>query len=464
MKYLKYLKASLNSGTSQNVNDEKVKREAVKESSVYVTGSPVYFVGSSVYINGSSNHVKESSIKEPSIKEPSVYVKESSGYSTVFDALFLLVLISLSGVLLMPSMQTDEQYIAAGYVTSSEMDAYLLESLLSCKLEDFEYEISPLSVLNVSVPENSVVESPAHTLFGKEQKHRTFADLTTDYLAVSLTLSDNGSTVSLNPLAEDYSAQASEAIAVYLDRKVAGRFSYRFEAYWYPVEAFPLGSELIVGEEPPADAIRQSTKLSMPLYASAPSKDSLLACVNDSLLEASLNASDEEASRELFRAFNASLDAAALEGAETIVELLFPSDYSGSVFGEEADESFETLLYGVSENAKEANSSSTGDEFYAYLSNLLEAGFALDSESYSENVSTAELSLFEALLADHIRAEIRAELEAEFSGEVNETVYAILEAEDLSEAQALRDSRIEAIYRQVNPGGARIVLYLWKPF
>ena len=403
-------------------------------------------------------------VKVEAVRESSVSIRESSGYSTVFDALFLLVLISLSGVLLMPSLQADEQYIAAGYVTSSELDSYLLESFLSCKLEDFEYEISPLSALNVSVPDNSIVESPAHTLFGKEQKHRTFADLTAEYLAISLTLSNNGSAVPLNPLAEDYSDKASETIAAYLDRKVAGRFSYRFEAYWHPVEAFPMGSELIIGEEPPADAIRQSTKLSMPLYASAPSKDSLLACVNDSMLEASLNASDEEASTALIQAFNASLDAAALGGAETAVELIFPSDYSGSVFGEETDESFETLLYGVSKNEGEENSPSTKDEFNAYLSDLLETGFALNSETDSENASAAELSLLETLLADHIREEIRAELEAEFSGEINETAYAILEAEDLSEAQALRDTEIESIYRQINPGGARIVLYLWKPF
>jgi hypothetical protein len=182
------------------------------------------------------------------------------------------------------------------------------------------------------------------------------------------------------------------------------------------------------------------------------------------MLETSLNGSDEEASTALFQAFNASLDAAALEGAETAVDLLFPSDYSGSVFGEESDESFETLLYGVSENTGEGNSHSTEDEFNAYLSDLLETGFALDSETYPENASAAELSLLEDLLAEHIRKEIRAELEAEFSDEINETVYAILEAEDLSEAQALRDTEIESIYRQINPGGARIVLYLWKPF
>lgn len=419
MKQVKSLRKSQNSGEMQKVNSEKVKIGAIRE---------------------------------------------SSGYSTVFDALFLLVLISLSGIILMPSLQADEQYTAAGYVTSSELDTYLLESLLSCRLEDFEYEISPLSAVNVSVPENSIVGSPVHTLFGKEQKHRTFADLTAEYLAISLRLQGNGSSFSLNPLAEDYSDQASETIIAYLDRKAAGRFSYRFEAYWHPLEAFPMGSELIIGEEPPVDAIRQSAKLSMPLYAGAPSRDSLLACVNDSILEASLNASDEEASTALFRAFNASLDAAALEGAEMAVKLLLPSDYSGSVFGEDVDESFETLLYGVSGNAGEENSFSTEDEFNAYLSGLLETGFALNSGSSSENVSTADLSRLEFMLVNHIRADIRAELEAEFSGEINETVYAIVESEDLSEARALRDSEIEDIYRQINPGGARVVLYLWKPF
>jgi hypothetical protein len=441
---MKALRASHKSGKMQKVKNIKIKSIIVK----------------SIIVK--SIIVKNIIVKCTKLKTEAV--RESSGYSTVFDALFLLVLISLSGVLLMPSLQADEQYLAAGYVTSSELDTHLLESLLSCKLENFEYEISPLSALNVSVPENSIVESPAHTLFGKEQKHRTFADLTAEYLAISLMLPGNDSAVSLNPLAGDYFDQASETIAAYLDRKVAGRFSYRFEAYWHPVGAFPMGSELIVGEEPPADAIRQSTKLSMPLYTGAPSKDVFFGCVNDSVLEASLNASDEEASTALFQAFNASLDAAALEGSETAVELLFPSDYSGSVFGEEADESFEILLYGVSENAGEENSSSTEDEFNAYLSNLLETGFVLDSETYPENASSAELSLLEDLLADHIMEEIRTELEAEFSGEINETVYYILEAEDFSEAQALRDAQIDSIYRQINPGGARIVLYLWKPF
>lgn len=393
-------------------------------------------------------------------------VTECSGYSTVFDALFLLVLISLAGVLLMPSMQAEKQYSAAGYVTSSEMDTYVLESLLSCKLEDFEYEISPLSALNISTPEKSVVENPSHTLFAKEQKHRTFADLVAEYLALSpkylYEFSPDGPSFSLNHLAADYSLQESKAISAYLDRRVAGRFSYRFEAYWHPVEVFPMRSELVIGEEPPANAFRQSTKLSMPLYASTPSRDVLLACVNDSVLEASLNSSNEEASRLLFQAFNDSLDVASQEGTEVAFSLLFPSDYSGAVFGEEADESLQTLLYGILENSED-NSPSAEDELMEYYRNTLETGFSLDFGNSSENPSKDNLSLLKKPLEAFIKNDIRSRIEVECSGEISETVCAIVETEDFSEAQALRDSLIDSIYRQINPGGARIVLSLWNP-
>lgn len=400
-------------------------------------------------------------------------IAECSGYSTVFDALFLLILVSLAGVLLMPSLQADKQYTAAGYVTSSELDTYMLETLLACKLDDFKYEISPLSVINTSIPENSIVKNPSQTLFGKEQKHRTFADLTAEYLALSLKISNNGSNSSsnnsnsspvlLNSLAANYAFKDSEFISDYLNKKAAGRFFYRFEAYWHPIEAFPMDSKLIIGKEPPSNAFRQSVKLSMPLFTGTPSRTSLLSCVNDSVLETALNSSDEEASQNLSRAFNTSLDAAAQEGAQVVVGLLFPTDYTGFAAGSDTDESFYTLLYGVSENPDANNSSSMENMFNTYFSETLVSGFQLDSGAYHENASTVDLNLLKEQLRLHVKNEIRTELESKYSGEINTTVHSIHETENLSEAQALRDSFIESVYRQINPGGARIVLSLWNP-
>jgi hypothetical protein len=391
-------------------------------------------------------------------------IAEFSGYSTVLDALFLLVLISLAGVLLMSPMQAEKQYSAAGYVTSSELDTCMLESILSCKLEDFEYEISPLSALNMSASKNSVVENPSHTLFAKEQKHRTFADFVAEYLALSIVLYDvppDGNSFSLNPLAADYSLQNSEAISSYLDHRVAGRFSYRFEAYWQPVDVFPMRSEIIIGEEPPENTFRQSTKLSMPLYANSPARNTLFACVNDSVLETSLSSSDDEASRLLSQAFNDTLDAAAQEGAEAVVEILFPSDYSGTVFGENSEESLQTLLYGISENSGD-NSPSAKEKFVVYYRDMLDTGFPLDFGVLPENSSTDDLSLLKNQLEVFIKKDIRARLEVECSGEIGKTVRSIVETEDISEAQVLRDSLIDSVYRKINPGGARIVLSLWK--
>lgn len=364
----------------------------------------------------------------------------------------------------MSPMQAEKQYSAAGYVTSSELDTCMLESLLSCKLEDFEYEISPLSALNMSASENSVVENPSHILFTKEQKHRTFADLVAEYLALSLILYDvspDDNSFSLNTLAADYSLQNSESISAYLDHRIAGRFSYRFEAYWQPVDVFPMRSELIIGEEPPANAFRQSTKLSMPLYANSPSRNALFACVNDSVLETSLNSSDDEASRLLSQVFNDTLDTAAQEGAEAVVEVLFPSDYSGTVFGKDSDESLHTLMYGVSENSGE-NAPSAEEAFVVYYRDVLDTGFPLDLGALPENSSTDDLSLLKNQLEVFIKNDIKARLEVECSGEIGETVRSIAETEDLSKAQAFRDSFIDSIYRKINPGGARMVLSLWK--
>jgi hypothetical protein len=390
---------------------------------------------------------------------------EYSAYSTVFDALFLLVLVSLAGVLLLPSMQAEKQYSAAGYATASELDTYMLESLLSCKLEDFEYESSPLTAINISAPENSVVENPSHTLFAKEQKHRTFADLVVEYLALSPKIqyefTPYGPCLSLNTLTKDYCLQDSEAITAYLDRRIAGRFSYRFEAYWQPVNAYPMRSELIIGEEPPVNAFRQSTKLSMPLYATAPSKDALLACVNDSLLAASLNSTNstgEKTLRSLNDAFLSCFDVAAQQGAEEVLELIFLSDYSGMVLGDETDESLKTLLYGVSENPE--NFTSAEEEFAAYHLGMLETGFQLYPKNYSKNPSTGP-SLIRPVLEKSIRDYIKAQLLLDYSPEIVKTSTSIMKADHLSEAQALRDSLVESIYRQINPGGAQIVLSLW---
>ncbi len=109
-----------------------------------------------------------------------------------------------------------------------------------------------------------------------------------------------------------------------------------------------------------------------------------------------------------------------------------------------------TLLYGVSENPEEKNSAE--EIFAAYFSDML-GRVSVDCGAFPENALTDDFPLLEDLLAGYIKDEIRTELEAEFSGEINGTISSIREAENLSEAQALRGAHIEPVCKQVNPGG-----------
>jgi hypothetical protein len=100
--------------------------------------------------------------------------------------------------------------------------------------------------------------------------------------------------------------------------------------------------------------------------------------------------------------------------------------------------------------------------FYDYCSKTRVSGFRLYSGEYAENKSTDDISLLKEHLTLHVKNEIRTELESRYSGEIKETVYSIRGAKNLSEAQGFRNSFIESVYRQVNSGGARIVLSLWN--
>ena len=61
---------------------------------------------------GKVAHLRSSETSGKYRRKKAGLASECSGYSTVFDAIFLLVLISLAGVVLMPSMKAENQYYA----------------------------------------------------------------------------------------------------------------------------------------------------------------------------------------------------------------------------------------------------------------------------------------------------------------------------------------------------------------
>ena len=112
-------------------------------------------------------------------------------FSSTLDAIFFLVLVSISAVILMPTLAAEDQYTTAGYISSQEMDDHLLCSLLSSRTEDFGYTFRPLGAITDEIFDNRPGDIET-VIYGREQKHRCFADMIAESLVLGLEIRDEG--------------------------------------------------------------------------------------------------------------------------------------------------------------------------------------------------------------------------------------------------------------------------------
>ncbi len=386
---------------------------------------------------------------------------DQTAFSSTIDAMFFLVMISIAAILLMPAIMADNQYDAAGYTAIQEFDTHLLESLLSSSADDFEYEITPLAVVNISIPSNSITQGPVKTLFGKEQNHRTFSDIVAESMALNLMMENNGSRIYLNPIAKEHSTATTAMMQSYLDSKIGGRYNYRFEAHWYPVSGFPLGSDIIVGDTPPHDAIRQNAKLTLP-FTYVASKYDIFETVNDSVLADALGSSSNETMRAvLHNGFNNSINTAAKGSAEMIVDSIFPSEHLNSL--NNIEQGTQNGGLGIISTPDSADTLDPNLVIAAYLLNYTaNTVVGLDMEIPVDIILSDMVSMVEQELIDAMQEQIASQLKTDMSDEINSTINGIIDSSDFGSAQSLRDVQVESIHRRVNSGGVDIELMLWR--
>ena len=386
---------------------------------------------------------------------------DQTAFSSTVDAMFFLVMISIAAVILMPSIMADNQYDAAGYTAIQEFDTHLLESILSSSMDEFEYEIKTLAVVNISIPSNSITQGPMKTLFGKEQNHRTFSDIVAESMALNLMMDNNGSRMYLNPIAKEHSTATTAMMKSYLDSKIGGRYNYRFEAHWYPVSGFPLGSDIIVGDVAPNDAIRQNAKLTLP-FTFVASKNDIFETVNDSILANARGNSSNETMREILHdGFNDSINVAARGSAEMIVGLIFPSEHLDSL--NKTGSGTQSDRLGIISTPDAVDTLDPDLVIAAYLLDYTaNTVVGLDMEIPADIILSEMVDRVEEALVNVMQDRIASQLKVDMMNEINSTVTDIISASDFDSARTLRDAQVESIYRRVNSGGVDIELMLWQ--
>ncbi|WP_135606710.1 hypothetical protein [Methanococcoides sp. NM1] len=382
-------------------------------------------------------------------------IEDQRAFSSTADALFFLVLISIATVILMPSIMAERQYDAAAYTATQDFDKHLLSSLLNSNVDDFEYEITPLAITGITIPENALINDPINTMFGRQQHHRTFADMIAEDMVLTLAMDDNGTSRYINPIAQEHKEKTSDVIASYLDARIGGRYDYHLQANWEPVEDYPLKNSISVGITPPYNAIRQSSRITLPLNTRT-SRDELFVNINDSMLEELHNSSNSTKFSAYHEAFNTTIEEASTSTAELITDIVFPSDYLRSLIRQDITQRTETVFISNPQDDNEDPEMLIAEYILNYSMNTIYGSSSMPAE-----LNNSIISIIEKEIIERNQQNIATHLHNDMDQKINEAVSQMVNSTNINTTKELRDVQADEIYGKVNNGYVDITLSIW---
>lgn len=388
-------------------------------------------------------------------------IDDDSGFSTSIDAILFLVLVSVSAVILFPSIAADEQYRSASYSSAQDMNTQLMNTIMSSTLEEFEYTVKPaeLAGIDVNLSEDSILGNAEDTLFAKEQQHRTFSDLLAEGLVLGLVMEKNGTEKPLNPMTKTQCIETEKAIEEHLERTIGQRYNYRFEAHWQPVSGYNMHSDIVIGETAPLDAIKQKARISVPVTYNV-TRDEIYRPFNESSIYSAMNSPDPD--KELHEMFNSSIVTASVGASDIITDIVFPYEYLSSFNGTEISVDSEQLAC-IAGPDNENYSSPIIKSALGCMNYTVKDLYGLNVELTTEeqSISLDFVNMAHDLIKEKNTNLISEHIFASQSDDIDQTVALICNASDNSSRIELADTQLSKIYRTANPGGADIIIMIW---
>lgn len=189
--------------------------------------------------------------------------KNNKAISMMFDAIFFVVLVSLSGAVLLPALQGD---IAINSSVDKHREEIVDESLLmviTSRDDRFEYTFAGTqinSILGGLNDDGSIIHSIIDTVLGREMHHKTYGDLLSESLASQLKFFD----YRINIFTEDYDEQLKNEITNLLEDHLGDKYDFNLTVKWHPIMGLPFGGDVYIGDEPPDNTHVAKSYLSMP--------------------------------------------------------------------------------------------------------------------------------------------------------------------------------------------------------
>jgi hypothetical protein len=196
------------------------------------------------------------------------FLIDTCGFSTTFDVILFLILISICAVILLPSITGNTQINSALSSKNQENSGDTLLTLLNGRVDDFEYTVAgdQMDALAGTFNNSSVYIAGKKIIAGKEFKHKTFCDIAAENTAGQWVVYYNGTRTQLNFMMTNYSNSSRNIMKNYLDTQIGDRYSYNFTVIWRPFTNVPVGGNIDIGEPVPRNAYVESAYISMPYH------------------------------------------------------------------------------------------------------------------------------------------------------------------------------------------------------
>src|SRR5659263_533984 len=196
------------------------------------------------------------------------FLTDTFGFSTTFDVILFLILISISAVILLPSITGNTQINSALSSKNQENSGDTLFTLFNGRVDNFEYTVAgdQMDALAGTFNNSSVYTAGKKIIAGKELKHKTFSDIAAENVAAQWVIYYNGTRTQLNFMMTDYSNSSKNIMKNYLDIQIGDRYNYNFTVLWRPFTSVPIGGDLEIGEPVPDNAYVESAYITMPYH------------------------------------------------------------------------------------------------------------------------------------------------------------------------------------------------------
>lgn len=203
-----------------------------------------------------------------------MFILNKKAISILQDTLLFLVFISISAMILSPAVLQNQSLFFSSHQETDNQVEETLQTVLCTTTKNYSYRIGsqvldPLAEsigINTNHSESFYSILTTHFL-GKQQYHKTIAQLISEHLATQYRFKLNNSIIHLNPFSGDAHQQLTDLITHEISNMLPPMMYFNCTAVWQPVRNVSFGGKINIGEPIPGivSTYTANQKISMPI-------------------------------------------------------------------------------------------------------------------------------------------------------------------------------------------------------